>query len=161
MFLIHSCLFDLSLRLSPSGFVRAHRGVDGHRPEGRKFLEAWMTEFLLSVNSNWKSERFEGCLAPFAAEAGRGDEVFVVVSRFCAFADFKLRESEVTSSSSRAKHRTSCLLHGVGGLRLPEGVFPTCAGRRGAAEALSLSWLWTTSISTSTCASTLRGSFST
>ena len=49
-----------------------------------------MTEFLWSVNSNWKSERFEGCLAPFAAEAGRCDEVFC-----CRLALLRLRGLQV------------------------------------------------------------------
>ena len=54
------------------GFIR----VDVHRPEWHEFLEARMTEFVWSVNSYWKSVRFEGCFASFPADAGRCNKAF-------------------------------------------------------------------------------------
>ena len=45
----------ISLRLSPSGFVRAHRGVDVHRPEWYEFMESRMNKIAWSMKPDWKS----------------------------------------------------------------------------------------------------------
>ena len=68
------------------------------------------------------------------------------------------RSTECATSSARAGCGTSDSLHGVRGLRLLDGVFRRERRRKGAAGALTLTRLWTTTVSTSTRTATFEQS---
>ena len=83
-----------SLRLSPSGFVRVHRGVDVHRPEGYEFLGVRMYKLARSMKPDWKSVWFESVFAPFWLVPAGATEPFSVDLVFGIFADHMSSEYE-------------------------------------------------------------------